>query len=172
MKYIKGDLLVGYWDCAIHCANVHRVMGSGIALYLSRRWPEVSQADDNYELNGDERLGNFSKAILSDNRAVYNLYGQQGIGNDGHPLNRNCQYDALYDALYKACDDMGCEKLHTRVGVPYGMGCVRAGGSWLIVDSILADIEEKFPVSFIIYDIGNGEMENRNNPKSSVYIPL
>ena len=169
MKYTKGDLLEGNWDVAIHCANEHCVMGSGVAYFLKNKWPEVFQADLDYP-EGIFKLGMYSKALLSDGREVYNLYGQVGVGNDGHPLNRNCSYDELYDALYRACEDMTRftdNSRPIRVGVPYGMASCRAGGSWLIIDAMLADMTDKFPVFFIIYDIDNGEM----NAQSSVNIP-
>ena len=163
MKYIKGNLLDGDWECAFHCANVHRVMGSGVALALRNKWPIVSQVDDEYEENGNERLGKFTKALISPGRTVYNLYGQVGVGNDGTVLGRNCHYDHLYNAMYRACEDMN----PCRVGVPYKMGCDRAGGSWLIVDSMLADLEERFPVFFVVYQL---EFKKHGPSKSSVNI--
>lgn len=177
MIYKKGDLLEGKWDVAMHCANLYCVMGSGIAYFLQKKWPEVLEADLDYqgELNvrdSDWKLGTFSKAILEDGRSVYNLYGQRGVGNDGTPIGRNCSYDHLYDAIYRACEDATKLTDNVRVGIPMGMASVRAGGSWLIVDAILADIEEKLPVTFIVYDIENGELKVKDKMQSSVYIPL
>jgi O-acetyl-ADP-ribose deacetylase (regulator of RNase III) len=181
MKYKKGNLLDGDWDVAMHCANIECVMGSGIAYYLKEKWPEVYQADLDYHDNlmgssmiaqKSDKLGRSSVAILPDNRLVINLYGQVGIGNDGHPLNRNCRYDYLYDAIYRACDRLCKLESPFTIGIPYGMASVRAGGSWIIVEAILKDIESKFPVEFIIYDIDNGEMKPTEKVQSSVYIPL
>jgi O-acetyl-ADP-ribose deacetylase (regulator of RNase III) len=110
MQYVKGDLLKGDWGVAAHVCNNHVVMGSGVAYHLSKKWPEVLKADE--EFNEDEdnwgihKMGKFSLAHLPDGRKVYNLYAMHGIGNDGHPLNRNCQYDALYNALYKMCENL------------------------------------------------------------------
>jgi O-acetyl-ADP-ribose deacetylase (regulator of RNase III) len=172
MKYIQGNLLEGDWDVAMHCANPYKVMGSGIAYYLKQKWPEVYEADERFHLEDEDRLGHSSYAILPDNRGVINLYGQIGIGNDGNPLNRNCSYDHLYDAIYRACETLCRLESTFTIGIPYGMASVRAGGSWIIVEAILKDIESKFPVEFIIYDIDNGEMTAKEKPKSSVYIPL
>lgn len=164
MEYIKGDLLEGEWDVAMHCANLYCVMGSGIAYYLQKKWPEVLEADVDHrggisENDVDWKLGTFSKAILDDDRVVYNLYGQNGVGNDGTPIGRNCSYDHLYNAIYRACEDATKLTDNVRVGIPMGMASVRAGGSWIVVDAILADIEEQLPVSFIVYDIENGELK-------------
>jgi hypothetical protein len=117
-------------------------------------------------------MGHSSYAILPDNRGVINLYGQIGVGNDGNPLNRNCSYDYLYDAIYRACDTLCKLESPFTIGIPMGMASVRAGGSWIIVEAILKDIESKFPVEFIIYDIDNGEMTAKDKAQSSVYIPL
>lgn len=168
MRYLRGDLLEGDWDVAFHCANVHRVMGSGVALALRKKWPIVSQVDDEYEERGNDRLGQFTKAHVEPGRFVYNLYGQVGVGNNGTVLGRNCQYDHLYNAMYRACEDMIGIGHWCRVGVPYKMGCDRAGGSWLIVDSMLADLEERFPVFFVVYQL---EDDRKENSKSSVNIP-
>lgn len=168
MKYIKGDLLEGDWDVAMHCANVHRVMGAGVALALRKKWPIVSQVDDEYEENGNDRLGYSTMAIIPDSKIVVNLYGQVGVGNSGLPLDRNCRYDHLYDAIYRACEKLTMIVSNIKIGVPYKMASDRAGGSWIIVEAILKDIEEKFPVEFVVYQL---EEDNGVKSQSSVNIP-
>jgi O-acetyl-ADP-ribose deacetylase (regulator of RNase III) len=158
MEYIKGDLLDSViWDAAMHCANLHTTMGSGVAYFLKKKWPEVYAADIEYDTNfldPDQKLGKFSQAILPDNRRVYNLYGQIGIGNDGNPMNRNCSYDNLYNAMYRACEDLTQERKDSPyvVGVPK-LGCGLAGGSWNVVEGMLKDLEEKFSVYFVVFVI-------------------
>ena len=166
MKYLKGDLLEGDWDVAMHCANPHQVMGSGVAYFLKKKWPEVFQADLEYDIIPEHKLGNSSLAILPDNRIVINLYGQVGVGNSGDPLDRNCRYDHLYDAIYRACQALTLLQGGLRIGVPYRMASDRAGGSWIIVEAILKDIEEKFPVEFVVYDIDGSSEQSQ----SSVFI--
>lgn len=155
MTYRRGDLLEGDWDVAMHCANPHQVMGSGIAYHLKKKWPEVYQADLDYDIDPEEKLGTFSYAILADYRTVINLYGQVGVGNNGTPIGRNCRYDHLYNAIYSACEAITRFTDETiNVGVPARMASDRAGGSWKIVTAILEDIEEKFDVEFVIYELG------------------
>lgn len=157
MRYISGDLLDGDWDVAAHVCNNHVVMGAGVALALKNKWPEVYAADKDFDsfVSRTEKRGKFSNAILPDGRKIYNLYAMVGIGNDGHPLNRNCQYDALYDALYRMCSDLSCivRLSDTVIGVPYLMGCCRAGGSWNIVVAILKDMEKMFSAQFQVYKL-------------------
>ncbi len=165
MIHIKGDLLEGDWDFAAHVANSHCVMGSGVAYFLRKKWPEVYQADLDFQDNlhmydcdavPDDKLGQFSVADLGDGRSVYNLYAMWGVGNNGNPLERNCSYDNLFNAIYKMADDIIADAPYYdgafKVGIPWGLGCVRAGGSWKIVESILQDIEDRFPrITFQIY---------------------
>lgn len=165
MEHIKGDLLEGDWEFAAHVANSHCVMGSGVAYFLRKKWPQVYQADldfqDNLDMNDcdavpNDKLGFFSMADVGDGRGVYNMYAMWGVGNDGNPLYRNCRYDSLFDALYRMSEDIITSNPYYegmfKVGVPWGLGCVRAGGSWQIVESILQDIEDRFPrITFQIY---------------------
>jgi hypothetical protein len=168
MKYIKGDLLEGDWDAAFHCANTYCVMGSGVAYFLRKKWPKVFAVDlDTKNASEDEKLGSFSYAEVEPYKFVYNLYAQRGVGNDGHPLNRNCSYDCLYDSIYRACVDV-LNKFELSghifkrrdevvVGIPYGMASVRAGGNWEIVDTILYEIEKEFDgkSEFEVYELEN-----------------
>lgn len=161
MKYTDGDLLEGDWDAAFHVCNTYKTMGSGVAYFLRKKWPEVYQADLDCELDDDEKLGEYSKAYLPDGRSVYNIYAMWGLGNNGSPLGRNCTYDNLYNALYKMCYGIEDNMIHNLiiqekyvVGLAYLTGCVRAGGSWVIVEAILKDLEEHFPmIEFEIYII-------------------
>lgn len=162
MKYTTGDLLEGDWDCACHVANCYCIMGSGVAYSLANKWPIVFEEDfKTSNLSEEKKLGHFTCANVEPNRFVYNLYAQKGIGNDGTPLNRNCSYDELYNSLYRACEHMREVfplQDNIRVGVPKYIGCCRAGGEWLIVDAILASIEETFPeIFFIVYELKNGK---------------
>src|SRR6478735_9908937 len=111
MEIIKGDLLEGTWDAACHVVNNYITMGSGVAYFLRKKWPQVYQADLDHneewiENSPEDKMGTISIAELDDDRKVYNLYAMWGIGNDGSPLSRNCSYDAIYNAVYKMCSDL------------------------------------------------------------------
>lgn len=160
MKYIVGDLLEGDWDAVYHCANTYCVMGSGVAYFLRKKWPTVFEADlETRDWEENEKLGYFSFADIGSNKTVYNLYAQRGIGNDGHPLNRNCCYDHLYNAVYRACQHILRFKDNAVVGIPHGMGSVRAGGNWEIVNIILLEIEKLFEgkIQFVVYQLDDSK---------------
>lgn len=170
MNYIEGDLLEGDWDYACHVANSHCVMGSGIAYFLRKKWPEVFAADIEYDQSGIPKNGNYSVATLPDGRKVFNLYAMNGVGNSGYPLDRNLRYDEFHDSLYKVCYDIldsNGQDNTIKIALPYLVGCARAGGSWPIVEAILLEIEGYFNLNFQIYVLDEFE----SNAKSSVIIP-
>lgn len=141
MKTIQGDIFKGEWDILIHCANLYHTMGAGVARIIKEKYPEAFDADLKTFYGDETKLGTFSYAQTKDKRIIVNLYAQKGIGNDGNPLNRNLQYDYLYDSLYSLCRKITRQ---TVIGVPYLIGCGLAGGSENIVLSILQDIENNF----------------------------
>jgi hypothetical protein len=169
MKYFKGDLLESDVDVICHVANLYHTFGSGIAYYIKKKYPEAYQADLDTDRDCETKLGTYSKAMVSDNKMVYNLYAMSGIGNDGHPLSRNLSYDHFYDALFRVCYDIGARYhivIPVVVGVPKYIGCARAGGDWDIVEKMINNLESKFTgkIEFHIYELEEPEF----NPKSTL----
>lgn len=151
-------MLEGDWDFACHIANCYTTFGSGIAYFIRRKFPKVYQADLDCDLNEVDKLGNYSYGDIGDGRGIYNIYAMRGLGNDGSHLGRNCSYDALADALDKICEEIeyNCSLWESpvRVGVPWGMGAVRAGGDWDIISAILLSTEKRHPnIEFIAYNL-------------------
>jgi len=156
MKEIKGNLFDGEYDYLAHCANTYCTFGAGVAKQIKKRYPEAYEADLATKDLGDNKLGSYSKARSHDGKLVIvNLYGQIGIGNDGDPLNRNVQYDLLFDALYRLAVKVTKVRPNQKIviGVPK-LGAGLAGGSWRIIEAILLTIEEMFPeVEFHVYTL-------------------
>jgi hypothetical protein len=157
MKTIEADIFTGEYDYLVHVANLFHTWGGGFVVPLKKKYPDAYQADLATPKGESNKLGCYSSAVVNDGKLiVVNLYAQMGIGNDGNPLNRNLQYDFLYDCLYRLCEQITEEEEKEKViiGVPSLIGCGRAGGSERIVLAILADIEEKFPkVEFNVYKL-------------------
>jgi O-acetyl-ADP-ribose deacetylase (regulator of RNase III) len=156
IEYINGDIFKGEWDVFCHCANLYNTWGSGIVIPLRRLYPESFHADLK-TINGDDsKLGTFSYADIGSKR-IYNLYGQIGIGNNGNPLDRNCQYDKIYDAMYLACchltNNPTVEDRNHVFALPM-IGCGLAGGKWPVVRGIVEAISEDFKnINFHIYQL-------------------
>ena len=157
MKEIKGDLFEGEMDILAHVSNSYCVMGAGVAKQIKERYPEAYEADLATKDIGDCKLGHYSKATVKDGKlTIVNIYGQVGIGNDGDPLNRNAQYDFLFDALYRLATEIinqfPTEKIV--IGLPDMISCGLAGGVRRIVVAILLTIEEYFPeIEFHVYTL-------------------
>lgn len=172
MIYEIGDLLESDCDVLVHCANIYHTFGSGIAYFIKQKYPEAYQADLDTEHGCESKLGDYSKATIDKNRVLYNLYAMWGIGNDGHPLHRNLSYDHFYNGMYKICCDAGLNKLLPIViGVPKYIGCCRAGGNWVIVDTILQELEKEFEnIEFHVYELENAELNAQSTiPKDFIF---
>ena len=156
MTTIKADIFTGEYDYLIHVCNLFHTWGGGFVVPLKKHYPEAYQADLSTPKGDSSKLGGYSSAVVKDGKlTVVNLYAQMGIGNDGDPLNRNLQYDFLYDAIYRLCSEIAehDEKERVVIGVPYLIGCGLAGGVEKIVLAILYDIECKFlpKIEFCLY---------------------
>jgi O-acetyl-ADP-ribose deacetylase (regulator of RNase III) len=155
MKHIKGNLLdeleQGNVQAIGHCCNCQRTMGSGIALQLKKRWPEVYEADLNYMALPADRLGNISIADLDTDQVVYNLYGQLFYGSG----KREVSYEGIYAALKKMRNDCYVRGL-IKVGFPLLMASDRAGGDWRIIAKMIEVLFEEpnsnFQVTIVEYD--------------------
>lgn len=156
MKVIDGDIFSGAWDGMVHCANLYHTMGGGIARIIKERFPEAYEADCQTRRSDVKKLGTFSRAVihLPESFEIFNLYGQMGMGSDGHPLRRNARYDAIYDGVWSICDFISKERNGAPyvLAFPYKMASDLAGGDWAIVEAILQSVESHFAnISFVVY---------------------
>lgn len=141
IKIVKGDavkaLKEGEINYLLHCVNCQGVMGSGIALQIRHAFPEVYE--DYIEFI--KHKNNLQEKILGECRVsriqkdinVVNLFGQENFGTQVRQLN----YGAISQSLwlfknhYDFCNEFKDNRLS--IGLPYKMGCDRAGGDWEIV---------------------------------------
>lgn len=152
MKIIKGDIFKGEFDALGHCCNLFHTWGAGIVIPIKKLYPEAYQADLKTIKGDNKKLGFFSFAQIGE-KTIYNLYGQVGIGNDGNPLNRNCQYDFIFDSLYRSCNHLHehAQKDKMIYALPK-IGAGLGGGDWHIIKSIIESVESEFAnVEFNIY---------------------
>lgn len=147
IEYRTGDLLKQTdLDYLCHVANCQVTMGSGVAAAIRAKWPQVYVADQKTQIGDAKKLGTFTVApvYLDNGRAVtvLNLYAQFRYGPDDRHLN--------YEALYRCLEGMkkmvalnGCPIV---IGMPYKMGCDRAGGSIEVVDAMLKVLFDNEPL--------------------------
>lgn len=150
IEFIEGDALsFEKWDTVVHCANLYHTFGAGIARQIAAKYPWADKADKT-TIQGDlEKLGTFSIGVSPEkDKRIVNLYGQKGIGNNGHPLKRNVRYDHLYDGFYLLFERAAKE--NWKVAIPYKVASDLAGGDWNIVESIIKSAWQHNPVETYI----------------------
>ena len=159
MKQINGDIFKGDWNGMVHCTNLYHTMGGGIARIIKERFPEAYEADCKTPRSDARKLGTFSCAEITRDEKVFtifNLYGQMGIGSNGKPMNRNAQYDAIHDGVWRICEFILALYQNEKyvLAFPYKMASDLAGGDFKIVSAILESVESYFPeIEFNIYKL-------------------
>lgn len=141
ITYKTGDLMQFTEDAFGHGCNCQKTMGSGVALAVRKKFPELYRDDQNDKRTPQERLGHSGWAQLSNGKFGYNLYTQL------HYLPRgkcHLDYNALKSALEDVCNDMIDCNLKTLALPRIGAGL--AGGDW---NKILPIIEHASKVSGI-----------------------
>ena len=142
IEYRNGDIF-GFDDIevVIHQANCFNTMRSGIAKTISELYPEAVEADCRTIKGDRSKLGTFtSTGPCSDGRIIINMYSQYEYGTG------RCftEYDAMEQALNEFIEDYETSYSVTGqpliVGVPYKIGCDRAGGDWNKVNDMLMDL--------------------------------
>ena len=104
IEYIEGDLLDfpnGINVIAQNC-NCKNKFGSGLALQIKNRYPEAYKADCLAAENDENRLGNYSKARLGNNKHILNVYAQENYGTEKRQLN----YEAFYSVFENIRDSL------------------------------------------------------------------
>tara|TARA_B100000085_G_C18542691_1_gene512603 strand:- start:1221 stop:1781 length:561 start_codon:yes stop_codon:yes gene_type:complete len=150
-----------------HSCNTRNIMGGGIALQIKNRYPQAYEADtkaynQEYDHNGQyiHWLGKYSKAEINskflpnDKGYIYNMYNQASIGRG-----RQVDYEHFLRALKGVEQDL-YEMNVTKheydpsappvLGLPYGISCGLAGGSWNIVKELINEIFLDSPIKCYI----------------------
>jgi O-acetyl-ADP-ribose deacetylase (regulator of RNase III) len=129
-----------------HQSNLYCTFGSGIAAVIKKKYPEAFAADCATKHGDMSKLGTFSMAFADDGKTVINLYAQIGIDSKHRTTS--------YDAMCKGLTELNRYLLNLNspivLGIPYKIGCGLAGGSWIIVESIIRDVFEKSSVKVVI----------------------
>lgn len=143
IEYYNGDLLESGCDYICHQVNCQGVMASGIAKSIREKWPVVFEK---YKMFldypffgagpgnlGTEHLGRIQYVDVNDKQTVVNMFCQRSYGYNGE---RYTSYDAFANAL---CEIRKGIPKGSRIGFPYGIGCVRGGASWNIIHDMIAE---------------------------------
>lgn len=155
INQIEGDLLKGLTrnevQAVAHCANCFNTMNSGVAAYIKKWYPEAYAADCE-TLRGDQsKLGTFTFGEAH-GYTIFNIYGQYNFGYDGR---RYLEYDMFRKGLEGVRNYMIINGIKS-LGLPYNIGCARAGGKWEEVYKIITETFEKTNLTINIYKYDKG----------------
>lgn len=142
---VVGALFSGEVKYILHVCNNKGVMGSGVAKEIKERIPKAFEA---YKQASDYSMGSVTNA-----EGVFNLVAQNGYGKGVKHLN----YGALAQSINRAFQIIHIThyppQTQAVVGVPYGMGAVRAGGDWEVVKELLEFFADKYRIKLVYYKL-------------------
>lgn len=155
IKEIAGDLLKGLIhnevESIAHCANCFCTMRSGVAAQIRAWYPEAYAADCATTRGDQSKLGTFTFA-KTHGYTIFNIYGQFNFGYDG---GQYLEYDKLRKGLEGVRNYMIINGIPS-LGLPYNIGCARAGGKWEEVYKIIEETFEKTNLTINIYKYDRG----------------
>lgn len=134
VTHFDGDLLESGCDFICHQVNCQGVMGSGIAKSIKEKWPEVYNIYKHHCLHTDDLLGTVQVYELRNKQTIINMFAQDKYGYNG---TRYTSYDAFYNCL---CELILHIPKGSRIGFPYGIGCVRGGANWNIIETMIKEV--------------------------------
>lgn len=155
VEHIKGDLLdfPNGINVIAHCANCMNTMGSGIAKAIKERYPAAFEADTKMSEKKEVEMGRFSLTDVAEGKKVVNLYGQYRFNKKSEDWKRHLDYEAIFVALETLRDVMEDARKKNRfytLGLPYRMGCDRAGGSWVVMEAMINSLFASSPIKCFI----------------------
>ena len=132
MKVIVGDLLAfakeGKFDVIVHGCNCFNTMGAGIALQISKQYPQAAAADKETTAADRYKLGTYTQADAGAFKII-NAYTQFGFASGNEDV---FEYTAFSEILTKLAKEFPT----SRFGFPLiGMGL--AGGSSVKITAML-----------------------------------
>lgn len=143
---INGDLLTAK-GLILHGVNCQGVMGSGVALAIKNKWPEVFYTYKDYIAHF---LSNSSEGLLGevvdrkvdseDGVVVLNCFTQDRYGRDGK---KYASYDAVDTSMQRAVGLAEMWRMNV-INFPL-IGCGLGGLHWPVVREI---IEHRIPDTF------------------------
>lgn len=136
MNTIYGDIIElaksGVYDVVVHGCNCKMVMGAGVAKLIRHHFPAAYEADVNFPILSNWRLGTYSKAemiILPSGKelTVVNAYTQSKFG-------AGLQVD--YAAIQECFSSIRKEFIDKKILYPK-IGAGLGGGNWDIISTII-----------------------------------
>ena len=134
----RGNLLDAK-GIIVHGCNAQGVMGSGVALAIKNKWPDVyQQYKDHFDTKSSwAALGQIIPVVVAPDTYVLNAITQKNYGRDG---TRYVSYDAVTACFEKVRGWAEHFKQTENRSVPVNfplLGAGLGGGDWEIISTII-----------------------------------
>lgn len=153
INYIKGDATSPQGDgnkIIAHICNDMGGWGRGFVLAISAKWSLPESSYRAWSGSGsDFVLGNMQLVQVERDTWVANIIGQKGIKKDQEGL-PPVRYEAIRSGLTKLC--LKADRLSASVHMPR-IGCGLAGGSWEMMEPIIAAELVNKGIAVTVYDL-------------------
>lgn len=138
-----------------HQANLYHTFGSGLAAVIKKKLPEAYEADLGTPYGAAAKLGTWSmkQSTFKDSPIVINIYAQIGLDSQ----ERTTSYDAMDKAMRGLRSGLADIYPHGIMGIPHGIGCGLANGSWPVVHAIIKDVFDATPIRVVIVKLPGKE---------------
>lgn len=130
--YRHGNLLDAEEELILHGCNAQKVMGSGVAKAIRKKWPGAYDSYCMQDAITGLKMGMIIWYQTGDNSFVGNAITQDRYGRDNK---RYVSYDAI-DVVMEKVNSYALEKNIESVAMPL-IGAGLGGGEWSIISSII-----------------------------------
>jgi hypothetical protein len=158
ITYLKGDALEPRGETQkviVHVVNdaTPNWGGRGFVVGLKQKWPKAQREYRNWAeaSRSHLKLGQVHVVRVSDDVSIASMVSQKGYGPSAKPRIR---YAALEECLSKVADV--ARHLQAAVHMPR-IACGQAGGSWFIVEELIASTLLGSGVPAVVYDLAGRE---------------
>jgi O-acetyl-ADP-ribose deacetylase (regulator of RNase III) len=148
IKIIKGNILNANEDIICQQVNCKGVMGSGLALQILKKYPEVYGQYKNF--CDKYRWGLLGSVcfVNTKDKIIACLFGQNDYG-------RSKRVYTDYCALEKSLTNtkIYAQKENLSIALPHEIGCGLANGDWNVVLDIITRVFDDMDVSIYKYQM-------------------
>lgn len=149
ITYHKGDLLESNCDYICHQVNCQGVMGSGLALQVRNKWPQVYREYVDFCENIEENkwlLGRIQLIKIDEKTTAVNMFGQYEYGSDGK---KYTSYDAFWECLQRLKETIPEGSI---IGMPSKIGCVRGGANFGVILTMIIETFQDCDIDIQIWE--------------------
>lgn len=144
ITYHNGNLLESECDIICHQVNLQGIMGDGLALQITTKYPDCEKEYKLFCTEYGDGLVDFYQ-IPNTNKYIAHCFSQEYNFDTNYELVKRC-FELVREFARPSKDEI------VTIGVPFKYGCGIANGDWNKVESIFKDIfEDEKNIDFQIW---------------------